>query len=125
LICAGVLALLAAFWCQPAGAHTLRLGAATRAAKLAADAYAHHPTTVRRMERRSRHAYTGATDFIVSDPHGCPGCGYDPARDRNYDTPTAYRCELQVIVRFRSRRSRRVAAKVDGFACERTFIENP
>ena len=97
--------------------HTLTYSKAKRAAQKRADAHAHKRTKVNSLLRQSRHRYYAQAKWSRTIPDGCKGCGYDPATGQTYDTPTTESCFVEISVRFKSKRSRKVIARITSSAC--------
>ena len=100
-----------------AEAHTLSYGVAKRVAQHRADQFAGQHTNVDTLFQLSRHSYYAQATWNQVDPTGCKDCGYDPNTGQFIDTPTTEYCFVELKVKFRSARSRKVKAAVTGSAC--------
>lgn len=112
-----VICVLAALPVPAANAHTLTYRDARKAAQLEADAFAKASTSLRSLLRVTRHRYTAGAEWAYVDPTGCKACVYDESTGTFRDGPETVQCSVTVVVRYRSHRSRRPVAFVDGHAC--------
>lgn len=101
----------------PAEAHTLTYREAKKAAQRKGDALANQRARIKSLLRTSRHRYYAQAHWKRVDPNGCEGCGYDPETGAVYDTPTTESCFAEMVVKFRSKRSRRTRAVLTGKSC--------
>ncbi len=69
------------------------------------------------IARITRHRYAARAEWSRIDPHGCKQCGYDEQTDTFYDSPTTEECSVELRVRYRSKRSRRLRVAVVGSSC--------
>jgi hypothetical protein len=101
----------------PAEGHTLSYRQAKKAAQQKGDAVANKRTRIKSLLRTSPHRYYAQAHWKRVDPNGCEGCGYDPETGDSYDTPVTESCFAEIVVKFRSKDSRRVRAVLTGKSC--------
>lgn len=100
-----------------AEAHSLKYGKAGRAAQERANQFAGQGTAVSTLFKIGDHQYYAQAKWNRVNPTGCTGCGYDPNTGRIYDTPTTEYCFVELKVKFKSGRSKKVRSAVTGHAC--------
>ena len=101
----------------PADAHTLAYREAKKAAQRKGDAVANKRTRIKSLLRTSPHRYYAQAHWKRVDPDGCEGCGYSPETGEFYDTPVTESCFAEIVVKFRSKHSRRTRAVLTGKSC--------
>lgn len=117
---AGVLSFIAV-WLSCAGfanAATpapLTYAPAKRAFQAKADRVAGQRTEIKSMFHLKPTVYSGQAEWRQVNPTGCAGCGYDPATESFYDTPTTEVCSLSMIAKKLA--SGRIRVRIDGSYC--------
>lgn len=101
----------------PAEAHRLTYSKAKAAAQNKGDQVAGKRTRVNTLIRQSRHRYYAQAKWTQVIPDGCKGCVYNPTTGQVEDGPTTEYCFVELSVRFRSRTSYRVVARLVSKVC--------
>jgi hypothetical protein len=69
------------------------------------------------LMRMSRLSYYTQTSWTKTNPVGCHQCGYDPATDTLYDTPTDISCSISAKVVRSPKRSYRISVVIQDSSC--------
>jgi hypothetical protein len=69
------------------------------------------------LMRMSRLSYYAQTSWTKTNPVGCHQCGYDPATDTLYDTPTDISCSLSTKVVRSPKRPYRISVVIQDSSC--------
>jgi hypothetical protein len=113
LVTLSALALLAP---ATAGAQPrLSYGRAKAAVQVKANKIAGRPTRVTTMIRVDATTYGASAEWEQVNPHGCPGCGYDPATGTFFDEPRTESCSVHVHARLLS--SGRIRVSLEDSLC--------
>lgn len=115
LACALVALAPAAAEAAPKKSPRLTYRAAKRAITEKATRIAGESVEITALFRLGRSVYSGVAEWDRVDPDGCKGCGYDPATESFYDTPTTESCS--VGMRAKKLRSGRIRVGTENMLC--------
>jgi hypothetical protein len=100
--------------CQKVPKPLLTYPAALAAIQAEADRFAGKPTAITYMFRRDDVTFSSTATWMLTDPHGCKGCGYDSDTESFYDIATTQTCSVDLVATLADRA---VTVANDGFSC--------